>query len=87
MDTETIKVPKGALHFVDNDCFAKAITVDEKDQMDMVVYSGGMIPNHWHWGNLAIDLDGIKFPKSKYPVLENHDTGKKNYKGMGYFIH
>jgi len=74
METETIKIPTGAMHFMDHDCFAKA---DDKDQMDMVIYSGGVIPNHFWWGNLAIDLEGIKFPKSKYPVLEGHDTSKK----------
>ncbi len=77
METETVKIPMGALHFMDQDCLAKVKASDGKDQMDMVVYSGGIIPNHWYWGNLAIDLDGIKFPKPKYPVLENHDTSKK----------
>ena len=77
METETVKVPMGALHFMDHDCLAKATGDGDKAKMDMVVYSGGIMPNHWYWGNLAIDLDGIKLPKPKYPVLENHDTSKK----------
>ena len=46
-------------------------------QLDMVVYSGGVVKNHFFWQNLAIDLKGIKFPKAKYPILENHDTSRK----------
>ena len=69
---ESQTVPKGALHFRDENCFAK---VDkDKEQLDMVIYSGGLIKGHWYWDNLAIDLSGMSFPKKKYPILENHNT-------------
>ena len=74
---EKAKVPMGAMHLMDADCFAKVGADGDKDQMDMVVYSGGVIKNHWYWQSLAIDLSGIKFPKPKYPVLEGHNTAKK----------
>jgi len=78
MDKETYKISKGALHFMDRDCFAKVnVTDDGKDHMDMVAYSGGIIKDHWYWNNLAIDLDGMEFPNPKYPVLENHETSRK----------
>lgn len=78
MKKETQKMPQGALHFMDHSCFAKAIPTDgDKIKLDMVVYSGGVIKNHFWWGNLAIDLDGMKFPKSKFPVLENHEQSRK----------
>jgi len=38
----------------------------------IVGYSGGIIKNHWYWGNLAIDLTGVKFFKNRIPVLEEH---------------
>ncbi|MFH1742633.1 MAG: hypothetical protein ABIH23_26815, partial [bacterium] len=40
-------------------------------------YSGGVIKGHWYWGNLGIDLKGMKFVKPKYPLLEDHYTSKK----------
>ncbi|MFH1370361.1 MAG: hypothetical protein ABII09_03630 [Planctomycetota bacterium] len=38
----------------------------------IVAYSGQIIVNHWYWGNLAFDLQGIKFDKKKTPILEEH---------------
>lgn len=76
-EKQSLTVPKDAFHFRDTDCFAKVITDDEEEQLDMVVYSGGIILDHWYWGNLAIDLEGLSFPKKKFPILEDHQTDKK----------
>ena len=35
-------------------------------------YSGKIIKNHWFWGNMAIDLAGLKFYKKRLAVLEEH---------------
>ena len=35
-------------------------------------YSGKIIRNHWFWGNMAIDLSGLKFYKKRLAVLESH---------------
>lgn len=74
------ELPIGALRFVGEagktSCFAKK-DADDKDQMEMVAYSGGLIKGHWYWGNLAIDLTGMKLAQKKLPILENHDTDKK----------
>lgn len=76
-DTQTT-VPTGALHFKDENCFAKITTgEDDKEQLDMVIYSGGLIREHWYWDNLIIDLAGMSFPKKKYPILESHSTDRK----------
>jgi len=75
--SETKTMPVAALHFMDHECFATTKDTNEKEEMVMVAYSGGVIPKHFFWGNLAIDLNGMKFPKEKYPILENHDTQKK----------
>lgn len=73
------KLPYGALRLVDvgSGCNAFAEETDGKKKLKMTVYSGGVIKGHWWWGNLAVDLNGMKFPKSKYPVLENHNTDRK----------
>ena len=78
---EETKVPKGALRFVDQGCHAHVEFVEDGEKkipkLKMVGYSGGVIKGHWYWDNLAIDLEGIQFKQSKYPVLENHDTSLK----------
>jgi hypothetical protein len=79
---EKHKLPKGALRLVAQDCHAY-LQFEEKDgkripKLDMTVYSGGVINDHWYWGkNFAIDLEGIKFDRKKYPILENHMTSRK----------
>lgn len=73
-------IPNGALRLVDVGSGCNAFAEGEKDgkkSLNMVVYSGGIIKGHWWWGNLAIDLTGMKFDRSKYPVLENHNTSLK----------
>jgi|GEM_PF-1186205 len=80
MNERTIeKTPKAALAFVDHNCFAKVSVGKEGDKprLEMIAYSGKVIKGHWWWGNLAIDLSGMKFPKAKYPILESHNTDKK----------
>lgn len=74
------QLPKGALRFTDQGCHAH-VELAEGDQqvpkLRMIGYSGGVIKGHWYWDNLAIDLDGVKFSGSKFPVLENHNTDRK----------
>jgi len=77
MIEETHKVPKGAFHFMDHDCFAQVKTDGEEESLFMLAYSGGVIKNHFYWGDLAINLEGMSFPKETYPILENHDVTKK----------
>lgn len=71
------KIPKGALRFVTPEEAAISFAEDGSDKMDMTVYSGGVIKNHWWWGDIAFDLKGVKFKGSKFPVLEDHMTSKK----------
>lgn len=63
-----LNIPERAMQF-------KEGTVSEG--LQMVGYSGGVIKDHWYWGDLAIDLQGVEIPKSKIPILENHDTNRK----------
>ncbi len=78
MGVKREKVPQSALHLMETDCFARAIGEDTKEtKLEMTIYSGGVIKNHFWWGDLAIDLEGGKFPKGKFPILENHNTDRK----------
>lgn len=46
----------------------------KKPKIKMVGYSGQVIKDHWYWGNLGIDLNGMKFSKPRYPLLQQHDV-------------
>jgi hypothetical protein len=78
---KTTKVPAKALLLFSEDQTATTQFIgegeDRKLQLDMTIYSGGVVPNHYYWGNLILDLAGVVFPKTKYPILENHDRSKK----------
>ena len=49
-------------------------TTTQKPKLKMVGYSGGVIKDHWYWGNLGIDLSGMKFTRGRYPLLQDHRT-------------
>ena len=72
------KTPKQALNLAGSNevQFQFSENPDEKPKASMEGYSGGIIENHWWWGNLVIDLAGMSFPKAKYPALRDHDTDK-----------
>ncbi len=38
----------------------------------ILAYTGKIIKKHWFWGNMAIDLAGLKFYKKRLAVLEEH---------------
>lgn len=74
MNTQQLNVPANALMLSNK----QRGSVTSKDSViEMTAYSGGVIKNHFYWGNLIIDLSGMSFPKKKYPILENHDTDRK----------
>lgn len=51
---------------------------DSKElKLSIVGYSGGVIENHWWWGNLVMDTSGVEFRKDKYPILFDHDTDQR----------
>jgi len=78
----TKKVPRGALRVLEIGEGCNAFTEffgegdDKQPKLKMVAYSGGIIKDHWYWGDLALDLSGIKYA-AKFPILENHDTHRK----------
>lgn len=52
--------------------FDKAEGDDGDSRFSIVAYSGQIITGHWWWGNVAFDLEGIKFAKARTPVLQEH---------------
>ncbi len=76
-----LRVKGNALQFVDDSshCFARMSTQEEgkPPKLEMTAYSGGIIKNHWYWGNVAFDLKGVRLPKGKSPILEEHSTDRK----------
>ncbi len=52
--------------------YNKAEGDDGDRRFSILAYSGQIIPNHWWWGNVAFDLEGIKFAKARTPVLQEH---------------
>jgi hypothetical protein len=78
MKRENKTVSSAALQFVSADSFAEVTRKDgEVATLEMVAYSGKVIPNHWYWGNIAFDLEGIQVPKNGTPILEEHSLNRK----------
>jgi hypothetical protein len=82
LEMDQKQLPKGALRFVDEghgcQAFVDFAEGEEKTpKLSMVGYSGKIIKGHWYWGDLAIDLQGMKFEQKRYPILEDHNTERK----------
>tara|TARA_R110000751_G_scaffold106803_1_gene202930 strand:+ start:346 stop:1365 length:1020 start_codon:yes stop_codon:yes gene_type:complete len=75
MTNDEMTVPRSALMIVDPDHSTFELRSDEKDraQFRMVANSGDVIENHPHWGNFAIDFDGLKIGRQRKPALRDHD--------------
>ena len=48
----------------------------EEVKISVMAYTGKVI-NHWYWGPMAIDVDGGRYTKTKYPFLEEHALSLK----------
>ena len=68
--------PSKAFVFYEHEqvCFADS---GENNNFRITGYSGGIIKDHWLWGNIAFDLTGLKFAKKRTPVLEEHFTSSR----------
>ena len=77
------KVPKAACSFAEDSEFNLQFSENDLQKLEafsMTAYSGKIIKNHWMWGDLAIDVEGITAAQSKLPILEQHDSALK----LGY---
>lgn len=81
-EKQSLSVPKDALRLGETLSCSFALSEKSEDDdtpgvpFEMTVYSGEIIPNHWWWGNLAIDLDGIQIYKQELPVLRDHEPDR-----------
>lgn len=83
MKKETMKLQKNALCFSDGTAKLAASEGEGKERLlQMEAYSGGIIKDHFWWGDLAIDVSGMKM-SGKIPILVDHDTSRKV--GFGKF--
>ncbi len=77
MTAGTIKFPARACTFrLEEDALQLAAAGDGKAAFTMVANSGKPILGHWYWGNLGIDLSGVKCSK-RMPALVDHDPGQR----------
>lgn len=70
------KVPRQALHFNEPAIINLKDSENEQRKAEMAVYSGKKM-DHWFWGDMIIDVEGIQFNGSRHPILEDHDTARK----------
>jgi len=84
MKKETVKLNKSALCFTDITGTVKMSEPKEGTERNlyMVAYSGGVITDHWYWGNLVIDVEGMKI-SGNLPILKDHNSDQKI--GFGKF--
>ena len=69
--------PAGACQFLgQGESVQFAAGEGERKKVRITGYRGDII-EHWFWGNLAMDMDGLKFSKAKTPGLIDHDTRKR----------
>ena len=60
--------PSNAFMFEEKDNTIQFTESDGVPRMKMTGYSGGMIKDHFFWGNLVIDLSGMQFDKKKIQI-------------------
>lgn len=81
MEKKTVQIKKSAMLLVDDGHNGhvkfSAASDGTAEEFEMTAYSGGIIKNHFWWGDLAIDLEGMSIPKKKIPILEDHNTSMK----------
>lgn len=80
MDKKKISLKRGDLCFSSGSVTAFSSgeeSTEPQEKLEMTIYSGGVIEDHWFWGNLAIDVNGMSFPKKKFPILFRHDLDRK----------
>jgi hypothetical protein len=79
MTTQTKQVPARACVFTleEGDTLQLAAGDEKKAAtFAIVANSGKPIANHWFWGNLGIELEGIK-AKKRVPILMDHDPAQR----------
>ena len=69
------EIPKSALNF-SHEMEVEFAEQDEERKAKMLGYSGQPM-DHWLFGSIIVDVEGIKFNQKKIPILEDHEEEKK----------
>ena len=80
MAKETKKVPTSALCLEDPENSVQAFAEsdgDEEPRIRMTAYSGAVIKDHWYWGDLVLNVAGMKKASPTIPILQDHFTSQK----------
>lgn len=74
MKKEKMKVPQNALYFREpmGEGALQFKEDGDRKSFSMVAYSGSVIKDHWYWGDLAMDVEGMTFMRRAFPILEEH---------------
>ncbi len=72
-----MKIPKNEMYFTDDAEIQLSKSEDGKETFGMLAYSGKVIKGRSFWGDLSIDVSGIKFKGKRFPILEQHELGRK----------
>jgi len=77
-----MKIPKAALSLRDPGAATSVLfeslgETERQPKLDMTVYSGKIISDHWWWDNLALDLSGVVFDTDKFPILGEHSVDRR----------
>ena len=77
MSKTKMKIPKKGIRLSEDDQFIELTSDDDGNSyFTMLAYSGGVM-KHSLFGNMAIDVSGVKFKQRRIPILEEHDRSKK----------
>ena len=71
--------PNNAYQFLAGDVQTQIEKTGDKTKRTFsgVAYHGGQIDDHWYWGNLVFDLDGLDLVNGKVPMLVEHDRDQR----------
>lgn len=71
--------PNNAYQFLAGDVQTQIEKTGDKTKRTFsgIAYHGGQIDDHWYWGNLVFDLDGLDLANGKVPMLVEHDRDQR----------
>jgi cell division protein FtsB len=76
--TKKLKIPKKALCFSEDvDIQLSEADEDGNRYFSMKAYSGKPIKDYLYWGDLVIDVAGVKCTQKRIPILEQHRIDQK----------
>ena len=72
MQKKTVMVPTAAGHV---DSFSSATPVEGTNRFQLVPFAGQVF-DHWYWGKMTFDVEGISLRKKVIPAFKDHDSAQ-----------